>query len=116
MMFTRARTGRDITPQAMHEPERKRVSGELLRGADIEPDAPETGRRLKFGTGQVGVIVPQHAAVPRRIVGGEGREQERERLKRAASDSQRGNDIFNQQSDTQHQRPQSREVRLCRRL
>lgn len=58
-----------IAPETMHEPEGRMRDGViLLCRADVEPDAPQSGGRLEVGPRQMCVVVPQHPAVPRRMV------------------------------------------------
>jgi hypothetical protein len=62
-----------IAPYAMFQPEgavEERII--LLRGAEIEPDAPETVQGTKIGAGHVHVVVPGQAAVEGGQAGGNG--------------------------------------------
>ena len=43
----------------------------LLRGANVEPDAPQAVKRLQINARYVRVIVPERAAVPGGVVGEE---------------------------------------------
>ena len=62
-----------IAPQSMLQPEgavQQRVI--LLRGAEVEPDAPQTVQRLQVGPRDVHVVVPEQRAVQRGQVGDQG--------------------------------------------
>src|SRR4051794_12274246 len=74
-----------VAPEPVLDPKRAvedRVI--LLRRREVRPDAREAGARLQLGRGEVGLIVPEAAAVEGRPVAAE-RDDEKERAQQPAA-------------------------------
>ena len=68
---------RVVTPGRLHQPERRVHDGVvLLRCAEMKPDTVEPRPRFERGVREMRAVVPEASAVPRGLIGDEGRKRQ----------------------------------------